>query len=342
MSLKAQKTAVVLVNLGTPDQPTPEAVRRYLKEFLWDRRVIEGRGPRRWLWWLVLNGIILRLRPRKVAKLYASIWDQDSPMRKILNQQVADLQLALQQRFPGHSPDVFAAMTYGQPGLDHCLKELHRAGYRRVLVMPLYPQYSATSTAPIYDKVARFQQEQREVLDIRVLRDYHDHPLYIEALAESVQRAWQADSPGQKLLLSFHGIPKAYADKGDPYPQQCLHTADLLAAKLGLNSDQYQATFQSRFGPAEWVKPYTDETLAGYPGTGVKSVDVISPAFSADCLETLEEIAVENRDVFMEKGGEQYRYIPALNADPAHIRLLAHLVEEQAGHWLKSEELDHG
>ncbi len=329
------KTAVILVNLGTPKEPTAGAVRRFLKEFLWDRRVIEGSGPRRGLWWLVLNLIILRLRPAKVAKLYASIWDQDSPMRNILNQQVGALQEVLNEQFGARCPDVYGAMVYGDPGFSQLLQQLKDDGYRRYLVMPLYPQYSATSTAPVYDQVARFQLAQREVADIRILKDYHDHPLYIEALAQSVLRYWQDQEPSEKLLMSFHGIPKAYAEKGDPYPQQCLQTAQLLAARLGLSDAQYLATFQSRFGPAEWVKPYTDAALASLAGEGVKTVDMISPAFSADCLETLEEIAIQNREGFIEAGGEYYGYIAALNADPAHIALLHQLVKEQAGQWFE-------
>ncbi|OMH33759.1 ferrochelatase [Motiliproteus sp. MSK22-1] len=338
MSYANPKTAVVLVNLGTPDKPTAASVRRYLKEFLWDKRVIEGGRLRRILWWAVLNFIVLRVRPRKVARLYQTIWEQDSPMRKILNRQVAGLQLALQQGYPGRSPEVFAAMTYGSPGLDQCLSDLHQSGYRRILVMPLYPQFSATSTGPVYDKVADFQKSCRDICDIRILRDYFDHPLYIAALAESVEQFWQQNPKSEKLLLSFHGIPKSYADQGDPYPQQCLRTAELLATKLGLSEVECQASFQSRFGPAEWVKPYTDETLKQYGSQGVKSIDVLSPAFSADCLETLEEIAIQNKELFLQSGGESYRYIPALNATPSHIKLLASLVEEQAGQWLAVNE----
>ncbi len=329
------KIAVILVNLGTPAEPSAAAVRCFLKEFLWDRRVIEGSGLRRGLWWLVLNLIILRVRPTKVAKLYASIWDQDSPMRKILQQQAEGLQQALAVQYGESKADVYAAMTYGEPSLSRLLQRLHQEGYRRLLVMPLYPQYSATSTAPIYDQLAKFQLAQREVADIRILKDYHDHPLYIEALAASVRQHWQAHAPAEKLLMSFHGIPKGYADKGDPYPQQCLQTARLLAASLELDDDQYQATFQSRFGPAEWVKPYTDTTLKALAKQGVTSVDMISPAFSADCLETLEEIAIQNRKGFTAAGGEQYRYIAALNAEPAHIELLLQLVKEQAGQWFE-------
>ncbi len=338
-----RKTAIVLVNLGTPDKPTAAAVRSYLKEFLSDRRVIEGSGLRRALWWLALNLIILQVRPRQVARLYQSIWEQDSPMRRILNQQVAELQLALQRRYPGHSPEVFAAMSYGNPSFKQCLVNLHQSGYRRILVMPLFPQYSATSIGPVYDTVARFQLASRDICDIRVLRDYHDHPLYIAALAQSVRQSWQQYGRAEKLLLSFHGMPKAYADQGDPYPQQCLQTVQLLARQLELSEMEYQLAFQSRFGPAEWLQPYTDKTLEQCAAQGVKSVDVISPCFSADCLETLEEIAIENRQLFEQAGGEQYRYIPALNATTEHIELLVTLVEEQAGQWLHAaKEKDHG
>ncbi len=332
------KTAVVLVNLGTPDKPTKESVRRYLKEFLSDQRVIEGRGLRRGLWLALLNLVILNVRPRKVAKLYESIWDQDSPMRKILNQQVAELQLALQRAYPGRSPEVFAAMTYGSPSFDQCLKDLHLSGYRRILVMPLFPQFSATSTGPVFDKVANFQLANRDICDIRILRDYHDHPLYISALAQSVKQHWASNEKGETLVMSFHGIPKIYREKGDPYADQCLKTAQLVAAELGLRSNELKATFQSRFGPAEWVKPYTNETLETLGKEGIKSVDIMSPAFSADCLETLEEIAGENREVFEAAGGERYHYIPALNAQESHIAMLVKLVEEQAGFWLKSQE----
>ncbi|WP_428035373.1 ferrochelatase [Amphritea sp.] len=327
------KTAVLLVNLGSPDQPTPEAVRRYLKEFLSDRRVVEGDGIRRLVWLTVLNCIILTFRPRKVAKLYAAIWDQDSPLRLILNRQVAALQLALQQQLPQRDIQVFSAMTYGNPGLTARLDELTQAGYRNILVLPLYPQYSATTTAPIYDLISRFQQQTRNFPDIRVVHNYHDHPLYISALAESVKAFRAANPQSDKLVLSYHGIPQEYADKGDPYPLHCHRTSELLAKQLGLNADQWQTTFQSRFGPKAWLQPYTDKTLEKLPQSGVKRVDIICPAFSADCLETLEEIAVENRDVFMQAGGEQYHYIPALNADPGMVSLMVALVKQHSCGW---------
>jgi ferrochelatase len=328
------KTAVVLVNLGTPDKAEASAVRRYLKEFLSDRRVVEGSGPRRLLWLSVLNGIILNLRPSKVAKAYASIWEDDSPMRIILDKQVAELQLLLQQQCAEHTPDVFAAMTYGNPGLTPLLRKLSDSNYQQILLMPLYPQYSATTTAPVYDQVARFQLKQRRVLDIRIVNAYYSHPLYIKALAGQVQAHQQAEGKKDKLILSYHGIPKEYADKGDPYPEQCHATSKLLADALGLAESEWMTTFQSRFGPAEWMQPYTDKTLEALPASGVKNIQITCPAFSADCLETLEEIAVENRDVFLKAGGESYDYIPALNAEPAFIELLAALVQEQAGDWV--------
>lgn len=329
------KTAVLLVNLGSPDQPTPVAVRRYLKEFLSDRRVVEGDGLMRLIWLTVLNTIILTFRPRKVAKLYASIWDQDSPLRLILNQQVAALQLALQQQMPEQNIQVYAAMTYGNPALMARLNELHKAGYKKILVLPLYPQFSATTTAPIYDLIARFQLKTRDFPDIRVIHNYHDHPLYIRALAESVQ-VFRADNPpSDKLVLSYHGIPQEYAAKGDPYPEHCHRTSELLAEALGLTAEEWQTTFQSRFGPKAWLQPYTDKTLEALPESGVKRVDIICPAFSADCLETLEEIAVENREVFIAAGGEQYHYIPALNTEQGMINLLVALVQENSAGWFK-------
>jgi ferrochelatase len=328
------KTAVVLVNLGTPDKAEPSAVRRYLKEFLSDRRVVEGKGLRRLLWLAVLNGIILNLRPKKVAKAYASIWEDDSPMRKILDKQVAELHLLLQKRYSDRAPDVFSAMTYGKPGLTQRLEKLSDSGYKRILLVPMYPQYSATTTAPIYDLVAKYQLKQRCVLDIRIVNSYYDHPAYISALAGHIQAYRDEQGCADKLILSYHGIPKEYADKGDPYPDQCHQTSVLLAEEMGLADTEWLTTFQSRFGPAQWMQPYTDKTLETLPAKGIKKIHITCPAFSADCLETLEEIAIENRDVFLEAGGEHYDYIPALNAQASFIDLLSALVKEQAGDWV--------
>jgi ferrochelatase len=328
------KTAVILTNLGTPDKPEAGAVKRYLREFLSDARVVEGKGLRRLAWLAVLNFIILNLRPRKVAKLYRSIWEDDSPMRKILNEQVTELQLLLQQSYET-TPCVFSGMTYGSPSLKERLESLAGHGYQRVLIIPMYPQYSATTTAPIYDQVARFQLGRREVLDIRIVKSFYNHPAYIHALAQSIRSFRQSAQPVDKLMLSYHGIPKEYADKGDPYPQQCHQTSVLVAKALGLTENEWITTFQSRFGPAEWLQPYTDKTLESLAHKQVKAIDVVCPAFTADCLETLEEIAEENKEVFHKAGGESYQYIPAVNSSPAFIVALMTLVQEQAADWLK-------
>jgi ferrochelatase len=332
------KTAIILANLGTPDEPTPSAVRRYLREFLSDQRVVEGKGPRRLLWLAVLNSIVLTFRPKKVAKLYASIWEQDSPMRRILDEQVAALQRSLSLKHV-NPPDVFSGMTYGQPGLTPRLQELAGKGYQHILIIPMYPQYSATTTAPIYDQVAKFQLGRREVVDIRIVKSYFNHPLYIQALAGSVRQHRQVSPGAEKLILSYHGIPKEYADKGDPYPQQCHETSRMLARVLDLKDGEWMTTFQSRFGPAEWLQPYTDKTLEKIAGEGVKNIDVVCPAFTADCLGTLEEIAEENKEVFESAGGEHYHYIPALNSAGCFINVLSALVNEQAGDWLSKSDL---
>lgn len=330
------KTAVILTNLGTPDKPEAGAVKRYLREFLSDARVVEGTGVRRLAWLAVLNFIILNLRPRKVAKLYQAIWEDDSPMRKILNEQVTELQLQLQQKYEV-APCVFAGMTYGSPGLKERLASLASHGYQRVLIIPMYPQYSATTTAPVYDQVARFQLGRREVLDIRIVKSFYDHPAYISALASSIRSFQETSEATEKLMLSYHGIPKEYAEKGDPYPQQCHKTSELVTKALGLADTQWITTFQSRFGPAQWLQPYTDKTLESLAQQKVTAVDVVCPAFTADCLETLEEIAQENKEVFHKAGGKSYQYIPAVNSTPAFIDTLRILVEEQAADWLKSD-----
>ncbi len=320
---------ILLVNLGTPDAPTPAAVRRYLKEFLSDSRVVE---IPRLIWWAILTLLVLPLRSPRVAKAYASIWETDSPMRRILSDQAMAVACALDS---DTSPEleslqaqpicVLPAMTYGKPSLSSQLDAMMTQGIRHILVLPLFPQYSATTTAAIYDSVQRWTAKQRDLPALNLLNDYHDHPLYIQALAESVRRYQAEHGVPEKLLLSFHGIPQPYADKGDPYPHQCHHTARLLASLLKLADDQWAISFQSRFGKQEWVKPYTDVVLADWGQSGVRSVQVISPAFSADCLETLEELAVENREHFLASGGQEYGYIPALNTDPLHIELLKDL-----------------
>ena len=313
----SQKTAVILVNLGTPDAPTASAVRRYLKEFLWDDRVIK-RNP---IWWLVLNGIVLTLRPKRVAKLYESIWEGDSPIRTIGFKQQEKLQALLTD-----DVHVELAMTYGNPSFETCLEKLNTQGFENIVVLPLYPQYSATTTAAIYDQVANFIKKTRDLPSIHLIKDYHQNESYINALAKKIDAFWQEHGRAEKLLFSFHGIPKSYVEKGDPYRKQVEQSVKLLVEKLKLNESEYQLCFQSRFGPTEWLQPYTDKTLEAWGKDGIRSVDVVCPAFSADCLETLEEIAEENKEIFMENGGEQYRYIPALNESDEHVAMMAELV----------------
>ena len=325
------QTGVLLTNLGTPDSPSPRDVRRYLKQFLWDPRVVELPRP---LWWLVLNLVILTTRPRRSARAYAKVWtDEGSPLLVFSRKQHAALQKALDERMEAQVR-VALAMCYGKPSIAAGLAELRDAGVRRVLVLPLYPQYSATSSAAIFDAVAAELRGWRAVPELRFINDYYAHPAYIAALADSV-RAFQAEhGVPEKLLMSFHGIPQEYADKGDPYPCQCELTATLLAKQLGLEQPQWQMSYQSRLGPKDWLKPYTDHTLESLAGNGVRDVQVICPGFSADCLETLEEIAMENRDVFIGAGGTGYRYIPCLNEQPAHIDFLAQLVGQHLQGWL--------
>lgn len=314
--------AVLLVNLGTPDAPTPQAVGRYLRQFLSDPRVIE---IPRILWAVILHLFVIPLRSKRVAHAYASIWDGDSPMRKILQAQATALSqhILAQER---KNVEVLPVMTYGNPSMTVALNDLHKRGVERIVVLPLFPQYSATSTGAVFDVASRWMQAQRNLPSLVLMKDYFDHPLYIEALAESVRRYQLLHGVPEKLLMSFHGIPQPYADRGDPYPERCHVTAQLLAQKLGLTSEQWAISFQSRFGRQEWVKPYTNLLLREWAQAGIQTVQVISPAFSADCLETLEELAVENRDVFLQAGGQHYDYIPALNTDDLHIEMMASLV----------------
>jgi len=319
---KKAPLGVVLVNLGTPDAPTPVAVRRYLRQFLSDRRVIEIPPI---LWQLILNLFILPFRPKRVAKLYASIWQGDSPMRAILQQQVS----LLQQQLEGYLPTeikVRAAMTYGNPSVDSVLSQLKAEGVEHIVVLPLFPQFSATSSAPVYDAVQRWTAVQRNLVNLSIIKDYFAHPSYIAAMVQSIKDFRAVHGSAQKLLMSFHGIPQPYADKGDPYPKRCRCTAAQIAQALGLKEDEWAISFQSRFGKQEWVKPYTDKLLEQWAQAGVESVQIVSPAFSADCLETLEELAEENKHTFLAAGGKHYAYIPALNSRPDHIKLMADLV----------------
>lgn len=322
---------LLLVNLGSPDAPTSAAVRRYLKEFLSDPRVVE---VPRWLWWLILNGVILNLRSAKVAKLYQSVWQDDSPLRAITRRQASALQAELRAQL-GIDIPVAVGMTYGNPSLKAGLLELRKAGVSRVLVLPMYPQFSGATTGAVFDRVADALARCRHLPELRMIRDYHDHPGYIAALADSVRAHWQQHGQADKLVFSYHGLPQRFVDLGDPYAQHCERTTRLLVAALGLNETQWQHCYQSRFGREPWLQPYVDQWLEQQGKAGLKSVDLICPGFSADCLETLEEIAERGAHSFKEAGGERASYIPALNDNSAHIRFLAQLVRDHAGaSWL--------
>lgn len=323
-SVQKPKVSIIVANLGTPDAPTIAAVRRFLAHFLSDQRVIEIPKP---LWQIILRLFILPFRPKRVAEAYASVWQQDSPMREILFKQVEQLKQQLPDQFPEFELNIVPAMTYGNPGITQLLAQLSQNPQDHVILLPLFPQYSATSTAPLYDALAKWMLKQRNLPGISIVRDYYQHPLYIQALAQSVQEFRARHGSADKLLMSFHGIPQPYADKGDPYADRCRTTARLVAKQLGLADDEWAISFQSRFGKQEWVKPYTNALLQDWAAQGVKSVQIMSPAFSADCLETLEELAIENAENFKAAGGQSYAYIPALNTRHDHLQLLSQLLQ---------------
>jgi protoporphyrin/coproporphyrin ferrochelatase len=329
------RTGILMVNLGTPDAPDRASVRRYLKEFLWDPRVVEGS---RIAWWLVLNLVILNTRPSRSAAAYRKIWTaQGSPLMDISRRQQEALQARLEERH-GDALHVALAMRYGKPSIRDGLERLRDAGARRVLVLPMYPQYSATTTASIFDEITHQLRGWRWLPELRFVNHYHDEPAYITALAESID-AWRAaHGEAEHLLLSFHGIPQEYFDKGDPYYCECQKTGRLLAEALGLQTERWTLSFQSRLGPRQWLQPYTDKTLEGLAQRGIKSVQVVCPGFSADCLETLEEIAVTNRDRFLAAGGKEFGYIPALNDGAAHLNMLADLALRHVGGWPEAQE----
>jgi ferrochelatase len=325
-----QPIGVVLANLGTPDAPDTPALRRYLREFLLDPRVIELPRP---LWWLVLHLAVLPFRPRKSAELYRKVWTAEgSPLLTITRRQAAGVAALLAAEAP-QPLHVRVGMRYGNPSVRAALRELAALGCRRIAVLPLYPQYAAVTTGSTFDAVAGELAGWRWVPELRMIHPYHDDPAYIEALAASVRDAWAAEAPAEKLLFSFHGIPRRYFLAGDPYFCHCQKTARLVAARLELPRERYEVTFQSLFGREEWLRPYTEDTIRDLAANGVRSLDVICPGFSADCLETLEEIDGLNREIFHHAGGERYRYIPALNDRPDHLRLLADLVLRNLAGW---------
>jgi len=329
------RTGVLLVNLGTPEAPDRASVRRYLKEFLWDPRVVEVPRP---IWWFVLNMVILNTRPGRSAKAYQKVWtEQGSPLLTISRAQETALRQGLQERH-GDDMCVSLAMRYGSPSIRQGLEQLRDAGARRLLVLPLYPQYSATTTASIFDEVTEVLRGWRWLPEIRFINHYHDEPAYIEALAASVRDWRQQHGEADLLLMSFHGIPQEYFDKGDPYHCECHKTGRLLAEALELEPSRWMLSFQSRLGPKQWLQPYTDKTLHKLATEGTRSVQVICPGFSTDCLETLEEIAMENRDEFLEAGGERYEYIPCLNDQASHITMLCDLVDRHSCGWTANRE----
>ncbi len=323
-------TGILLVNLGTPAAPTPAALRRYLGEFLADPRITE---KPRWLWWLILHGIILRTRPRRSARQYQTIWNATgSPLLTISQAQCHALQQALTNHFK--TPITVAlGMRYGQPALATALEQLRQANAHRLLILPLYPQYSSATTGSTFEAIVTLLKRWRWIPDLHFISHYHDHPAYIHALVTQIQTHWAHHGTPDKLLFSFHGIPKRFFLAGDPYPCECHKTARLVAEQLNLPDEQWQTVFQSRFGPEEWVKPYTDHTLELLGKTGTKRVDVICPGFAADCLETLFEIDQENRQLFLQTGGQEFHYIPALNDTDQHIQALLALVIQYTQAW---------
>ncbi|GAB4118234.1 MAG: hypothetical protein Tsb0027_11400 [Wenzhouxiangellaceae bacterium] len=321
--------AILLANLGTPAAATPAAVRPYLKEFLWDRRVVEA--PRV-LWWLILHGIVLPFRSKRSARAYSSIWmPQGSPLLHYSERLAQQMQTEMSARFPGCT--VALAMTYGQPAISAALEQLRQQGKHRLLLVPLYPQYSATTTAAVFDAVTRQLQSFRWLPELRVVNQYYQHDEWQQAVAESIRGYRQQNGSAEVLLFSFHGIPKQYFQSGDPYFCQCQASARRIASLLQLDDSQWRVSFQSRLGRDPWLQPYTDHTLEALAADGIRTVQVVCPGFATDCLETLEEIAMENAELFVDSGGETLDYIPALNDDPLHVQALSSILTRHVQDW---------
>ncbi|WP_350258710.1 ferrochelatase [Scrofimicrobium sp. R131] len=326
------KPCVVLVNLGTPEQPEPPAVRRYLRQFLSDRRVVETHPA---LWRPILEGIILRVRPRASAAKYQQVWgEHGSPLMHFTVRQAEEVDRQLEGRV-----EVRHAMRYGQPSVGAVLQQLHDEGFRRLLLVPLYPQFSATTSATVTDEVARWSIRSRDQFELRQLRSFPTHDGYVSALVEAIKGHWEHRgrpdfAAGDRLVLSYHGIPVSMAEAGDPYPSECTATTEAVRARLGLGPDQVLHTYQSVFGPAEWLKPATIDTVAALGKRGTRRVDVICPGFVSDCLETLEEIDMENRTAFVEAGGDEFHYLPWGNDRQPWTRALSNLVQESLTGWL--------
>lgn len=322
--------AVLLINLGSPEAPTKKALRPYLNQFLSDRRVID---LPRWQWLPILHGIVLNTRPKRSAHAYRQIWQEDgAPLIAITARQTVALRAALAARGLGHL-HVESAMRYGEPSIARTLQTLATGGLEKLLIVPMYPQYSDATTASVFDGVAQALANRRGIPELRLVRDWHSHPRYIAAIADSIRRHTLAHGTAEQLLFSFHGLPARYAAEGDPYPQQCEATVAAVAESLQLPADRYRLVYQSRFGNESWLRPYADETIRQLADSGCQNLRVICPGFAADCLETLEEMAMTNRALFLQHGGRHYDYIPALNDDPAHIELLADLVVQHTQGW---------
>jgi ferrochelatase len=321
--MASKKTGVLLANLGSPEAPTTKAVRRFLKDFLWDPRVVNLPRP---LWWIILHFFVLPFRPRRSALAYRKIWDiKGSPLIFLTRQLTEKIAHKLQAK------EVITdyAMRYGEPSIESRLNALKAQGVEKLIVLPLYPQFSSTTTASVYDAAVGELNRWFHLPDLHFISDYHRHPRYIEAVAESIRKSWHDHGKNDLLLMSFHGLPEVLTEWGDPYFYHCRETATLIAKRLGLNENEWLMVFQSRFGKAEWLKPYCVDTLQNLPARGIKKVDIICPGFAVDCLETLEEIAMENKALFINAGGSVYHYIPALNDSEAHADALIGIIEHQ-------------
>ena len=323
------KRGVILCNLGTPDAPQTVELRRYLKEFLSDPRVVE---VPRLLWWVILNFIILRIRPRRSAKLYRSVWTEaGSPLLVYSQAQVAGVQKILAEKYGDQVP-VVLGMRYGNPSIESAIKQLTDLNVRNIVVLPLYPQYSGATTGSTFDAIAKAFTKMRWVPELHFINSYHQSSAYIDALCASIKNHIAQSGQPDKLIFSYHGTPERYLKNGDPYHCFCHQTTRLVREKLGLDESQVMTTFQSRFGREPWLQPYTDKTLEVLPNEGVKNIAVICPGFSSDCLETIEEINMEGRELFTDAGGEKFHYIPCLNDHPTHIETLANIIDKQLKH----------
>jgi protoporphyrin/coproporphyrin ferrochelatase len=321
--MTTKKTGVLLANLGSPSAPTTRAVRRFLKDFLWDPRVVNLPRP---LWWVILHFFVLPFRPGRSALAYRKVWhEKGSPLTYLTR----DLTEKAADKLNAKGITTNYVMRYGEPSIANQLRAFKKAGITDLIVLPLYPQYSSTTTASIYDHLVKELNQWRHLPSIQFISDYHQDRHYIAAVAESIEQAWREQGKNELLLMSFHGLPAQLTQWGDPYFHQCHKTAVLIAEKLGLSEKEWMIVFQSRFGKAEWLKPYCVDALQNLPGQGIKTVDVVCPGFAVDCLETLEEIAMENKSIFMKSGGTSYRYIPALNDSEAHVNAIVNLLEQK-------------